>query len=208
MDVKFPAREEFSGDDRWSGSIRMSPSTDFVWVLELEMEMVTRRELNERLRTPAAPLAACSVSCLIDAVEWFPTPHAARAMSGGGWIGPRLGVYHGQHTRDLASDATVTHPPSMHLGRELSSAAALGGSSERRPWMTILQWVKAGARGRGKSGRRPRNERSRGILSRGEGHVQWCGDGGSVRVKVNDEMGHYFQTKKVLIQDDPMLPIL
>jgi hypothetical protein len=69
MDVKFPAREEFSGDDRWSGSIRMSPSTDFVWVLELEMEMVTRRELNERLRTPAAPLAACSVSCLIDAVE-------------------------------------------------------------------------------------------------------------------------------------------
>jgi hypothetical protein len=37
--------------------------------LELEMEMVTRRELDERLRTPAARLAACSVSCLIDAVE-------------------------------------------------------------------------------------------------------------------------------------------
>jgi hypothetical protein len=32
--------------------------------------------------------------------------------------------------------------------------------------------------------------------------------GGSVCVKVNDEMVHYFQTKKGLRQGDPLSPIL
>jgi hypothetical protein len=43
---------------------------------------------------------------------------------------------------------------------------------------------------------------------------KWCQwidsivKGGSVCVKVNDEMGHYFQTKKGLRQGDPLSPIL
>ena len=32
--------------------------------------------------------------------------------------------------------------------------------------------------------------------------------GGSVGVKVNDDVGHYFQTKRGLRQGDPMSPIL
>jgi hypothetical protein len=31
---------------------------------------------------------------------------------------------------------------------------------------------------------------------------------GSVRIKVNDDIGHYFQTKRSLRQGDSMLPIL
>lgn len=31
---------------------------------------------------------------------------------------------------------------------------------------------------------------------------------GSVSVKVNDEMGHFFQTRKVLWQGDPLLLVL
>lgn len=43
---------------------------------------------------------------------------------------------------------------------------------------------------------------------------QWCnwitqiGRGGSVGVKVNDDIGHYFQTNKGLRQGDPLSPIL
>ena len=43
---------------------------------------------------------------------------------------------------------------------------------------------------------------------------KWCRwvegmiNGGSVGVKVNDDVGHYFQTKRGLRQDDPMSPIL
>jgi hypothetical protein len=43
---------------------------------------------------------------------------------------------------------------------------------------------------------------------------EWCGvvqqyvQGGSVRVKVNDDIGHYFQTKKGLRQVDPLSSIL
>jgi hypothetical protein len=32
--------------------------------------------------------------------------------------------------------------------------------------------------------------------------------GGSVAVNVNDDVGHYFQTKKVLRQGDPLSPLL
>jgi hypothetical protein len=32
--------------------------------------------------------------------------------------------------------------------------------------------------------------------------------GGSVAIKVNDDIGHYFQTKKGLRQGDPLSPIL
>jgi hypothetical protein len=32
--------------------------------------------------------------------------------------------------------------------------------------------------------------------------------GGSAGIKVNDEVGHYFQIKRGLHQDDPMSPIL
>jgi hypothetical protein len=32
--------------------------------------------------------------------------------------------------------------------------------------------------------------------------------GGSVGIKVNDDVGHYFQTKRGLRQGDPMSPIL
>jgi hypothetical protein len=32
--------------------------------------------------------------------------------------------------------------------------------------------------------------------------------GGSLTIKVNDDTGHYFQTKKGLIQDDPLSPML
>jgi hypothetical protein len=32
--------------------------------------------------------------------------------------------------------------------------------------------------------------------------------GGSAGIKVNDEVGHYFQIKRGLRQDDPMSPIL
>ena len=43
---------------------------------------------------------------------------------------------------------------------------------------------------------------------------QWCKwvenfvSGGSVGIKINDDIGHYFQTKKGLRQGDPMSPIL
>ena len=43
---------------------------------------------------------------------------------------------------------------------------------------------------------------------------KWCKwiesfvSGGSVGIKVNDDIGHYFQTKKGLRQGDPMSPIL
>jgi retron-type reverse transcriptase len=43
---------------------------------------------------------------------------------------------------------------------------------------------------------------------------EWCRmisqyvQGGSVGVKVNDDIGHYFQTKKGLRQGDPLSPIL
>ena len=43
---------------------------------------------------------------------------------------------------------------------------------------------------------------------------QWCKwvenfvTGGSVGIKINDDIGHYFQTKKGLRQGDPMSPIL
>ena len=43
---------------------------------------------------------------------------------------------------------------------------------------------------------------------------EWCAlvrnfvSGGSVAVKVNDDVGHYFQTKKGLRQGDPLSPIL
>jgi hypothetical protein len=43
---------------------------------------------------------------------------------------------------------------------------------------------------------------------------EWCElvasyvQGGSVGVKVNDDIGHYFQTRKRLRQDDPLSPIL
>jgi hypothetical protein len=43
---------------------------------------------------------------------------------------------------------------------------------------------------------------------------QWCNwinqivKGGSVGIKVNDDIGHYFQTKKGLRQGDPLSPIL
>src|SRR5688572_1305162 len=43
---------------------------------------------------------------------------------------------------------------------------------------------------------------------------QWCTwverfiSGGSVGIKINDDPGHYFQTKKGLRQGDPMSPIL
>jgi len=32
--------------------------------------------------------------------------------------------------------------------------------------------------------------------------------GGSVGIEINDDIGHYFQTKKGLRQGDPMSPIL
>jgi retron-type reverse transcriptase len=44
--------------------------------------------------------------------------------------------------------------------------------------------------------------------------VKWCRwikgmvTRGGVRIKVNDEVGHYFQTKRGLRQGDPMSPIL
>src|SRR5438132_2509435 len=38
--------------------------------------------------------------------------------------------------------------------------------------------------------------------------IQAFGTGGSVAIKVNDDVGHYFQTKKGLRQDDPLSPIL
>ena len=43
---------------------------------------------------------------------------------------------------------------------------------------------------------------------------QWCTwveqftQGGNVNIKVNDQLGSYFQTKKGLRQGDPMSPIL
>jgi hypothetical protein len=43
---------------------------------------------------------------------------------------------------------------------------------------------------------------------------KWCDlitnfvEGGSVGVKVNDDIGHYFQTKKGLRQGDPLSPLL
>ena len=37
-----------------------------------------------------------------------------------------------------------------------------------------------------------------------ESFVTW----GSVGIKVNDDIGHYFQTKKGLCQGDPISPIL
>ena len=43
---------------------------------------------------------------------------------------------------------------------------------------------------------------------------KWCEwiqslvEGGSVGVKLNDDVGHYFQTKKGLRQGDPLSPIL
>jgi len=43
---------------------------------------------------------------------------------------------------------------------------------------------------------------------------QWCKwvenfvSGGSVGIKINDDIGHFFQTKKGLRQGDPMSPIL
>ena len=43
---------------------------------------------------------------------------------------------------------------------------------------------------------------------------QWCDQimryiqGGSVGVRVNDDIGHYFQTRKGLRQGDPLSPIL
>ena len=38
--------------------------------------------------------------------------------------------------------------------------------------------------------------------------IQDFGTGGSVAIKVNDDVGHYFQTKKGLRQGDPMSPML
>jgi hypothetical protein len=44
--------------------------------------------------------------------------------------------------------------------------------------------------------------------------AEWCSlihsfvEGGSVAIKVNDEVGHYFQSKKGLRQGDPLSPIL
>jgi hypothetical protein len=44
--------------------------------------------------------------------------------------------------------------------------------------------------------------------------TKWCRwiegmvTGGSVRIKVNDEVGHYFQTKRGLRQGDPISPIM
>jgi hypothetical protein len=44
-------------------------------------------------------------------------------------------------------------------------------------------------------------------------HSAWCDwvkafvQGGNVGIKVNDQMGSYFQTKKGLTQGDPLLPI-
>jgi hypothetical protein len=43
---------------------------------------------------------------------------------------------------------------------------------------------------------------------------KWCQwiekivSGGSVSVKVNDESGHFFQTRKGLRQGDPLSPVL
>ena len=43
---------------------------------------------------------------------------------------------------------------------------------------------------------------------------RWCTwienfvTGGSVGIKINDDIGHYFQTKKDLRQGDPISPIL
>jgi len=41
--------------------------------------------------------------------------------------------------------------------------------------------------------------------------IQWGQtfiSGGSVAINVNDEVGHFFQTKKGLRQGDPLLPLL
>jgi hypothetical protein len=43
---------------------------------------------------------------------------------------------------------------------------------------------------------------------------KWCNwlehftQGGNINIKVNDQLGNYFQTRKGLRQDDPLSPIL
>jgi hypothetical protein len=50
--------------------------------------------------------------------------------------------------------------------------------------------------------------RMKGVALEWHGFINNSVSGGSLTIKVNDDTGHYFQTKKGLIQGDSLLPML